>query len=131
VRILVTASRDWSDILTIHAALGHEYAEWVLHRPQDIEFVVVQGGARGGDTIADQWAQEKSQIDPRIRSETHLADWDRYGNAAGHVRNQEMVDTGIDKALAFPLDKSPGTRGCMRIAKRAGVPVKQFQPKLW
>lgn len=131
MRVLVTASRDWSDELIIHSALGSAYKEWMLHHLDDPEFVVVQGGARGGDTIADQWAQEKGRIDPRIRSEIHRADWDRYGRSAGHKRNQEMIDTGIDLVLAFPLGRSPGTRGCMRIAKKAGIPVKQFQPKLW
>jgi hypothetical protein len=34
-----------------------------------------------------------------------------------------MVSLGADVCLAFPLGASPGTRGCMNIAERAGIHV--------
>jgi hypothetical protein len=131
VRVLVTASRDWADKDTLVSALSAVYLEWKKTAGQDTEFVVVQGGARGGDAMAEGWATAMATLDSRVRSETHPADWARYGRAAGHIRNQEMIDTGIDRTLAFPLGRSPGTRGCMRLAKKAGVPVKQYAPRPW
>lgn len=131
MRILVTASREWTDVVTLHTALNEVYASWRRSCPQDKEFVVVHGKARGGDMMAHRWAQTAFWWDPRIHPEDHPADWERYGKAAGHIRNQEMVDTGVDRCLGFPLGRSPGTRGCMKIAKKAGVPVKRFSPQLW
>jgi hypothetical protein len=132
MRVLVTGSRDWSDPGIINKALIQAYSWWTEIDPWGTEFVVVHGAARGADTMADEWACTQAATEPRIKPESHPADWERYGNAAGHKRNQEMLDTGIDLVLAFQWsEKSPGTKGCVRMAKRMGIPVKQFKPKLW
>ena len=131
MRVLVTASREWSWPEVLHAALTDTYREWTKSCPDDTEFVVVHGKARGGDIMADEWARAAAVQDSRVRPEEHPADWERYGLAAGHLRNQEMVDAKADRCLAFPWGRSTGTRGCMKMAKKADIPVKQFQPKLW
>lgn len=50
------------------------------------------------------------------------ADWDAFGNAAGPIRNQVMVNWLVsrrDVCLAFPArGYSPGTLGCARMAHR-------------
>lgn len=53
----------------------------------------------------------------------HYADWDRYGRAAGPIRNKVMVDSKPDLVLAFPYGESRGTRHCIRVANEAGIPV--------
>jgi hypothetical protein len=131
MRVLVTASREWSWPEILHGALTEVYREWTKNWPHDREFVVVHGGARGGDTMADEWARAAAEQDPRVRPEEHSANWERHGLSAGHIRNQEMIDTKIDRCLAFPWGTSTGTRGCMKLAKKARIPVQQFQPKLW
>lgn len=132
MRVLVTGSRDWSDGKTLYDALSYTYLDWKRSGPPySEEFVVVHGAARGADTLAQAWVESVGSQDAYITAESYPAEWERYGAAAGHKRNKVMVDTGIDLCLAFPLGKSPGTRGCMRLAKKAGIPVKQFQPKLW
>jgi hypothetical protein len=57
-------------------------------------------------------------------AEPHPADWAQHGKAAGMIRNREMVALGADVVLAFPLGRSPGTRGCIRTAEEAGLTVK-------
>lgn len=135
MRVLVTGSREWNDDQTLYDALNQTYQAWLQSPVRDSEFVVVHGGARGADALADQWTKDCALVSfggcGPILCESHPADWDRYGRAAGHRRNQEMIDTKIDLVLAFPLGRSPGTRGCMKMAKKAGIPVRQFQPKLW
>jgi hypothetical protein len=46
---------------------------------------IVSGGARGADALAERYAKEKGY-------ELHVfpADWDRYGKAAGYIRNEQM-----------------------------------------
>lgn len=46
--------------------------------------------------------------------------------AAGVIRNREMLAEGPDVVLAFHADlaKAKGTRHMVRIAREAGVPVR-------
>jgi hypothetical protein len=39
-----------------------------------------------------------------------------------------MVSLGATLCIAFPLGASEGTRGCMRLAEAAGIPVLQCAP---
>ena len=119
-RILVTGSRNWPDgdgnIISIAILRWLEEQGWVVG--VDPNPVVVHGGASGVDTVVDQMVRGWGWI-----PECHLADWVCYGRWAGHRRNAEMVALGADVCLAFPLGVSPGTRGCMRVAESAGIPV--------
>lgn len=116
-RILVTGSRDWVARTTIWNALNQE----LLQFPDGI--VIVHGGARGADDIADRWAWGMLQYQCRVQIEKYPADWELYGKRAGSIRNQQMVDLGADVCHAFPLEGSIGTRHCMARAMAAGIPV--------
>lgn len=117
MRILVTGSRFWEDKQTIHDALEKQ-RELAAGR----SMVVVQGGARGADRIASQWARRNG-----AKTECHVADWQKHGSRAGIIRNQNMVDRGADVCLAFPLGESRGTRHCMEAAMAAGIPVVEYE----
>lgn len=114
-RILITGSRTWTDRDAIRRALVKAGQDAGVH-PQAV--TVVHGGARGADRMAADLAREFG-----CAVEMFPADWDRFGKAAGHRRNAEMVAAGADVCLAFPLGESRGTRGCMRLAEQAGIPV--------
>lgn len=120
MRILVTGSRDWSDLHTVEVALRAAYLKLHVGRPPS-EVTVVHGGARGADSCA-------ATLAPRMgfQVEEHRADWTAHGKAAGPIRNQAMVAAGADVVLAFPLGKSTGTRHCMRAAAKAGIPVINY-----
>jgi len=50
------------------------------------------------------------------------ADWEKYGRAAGPLRNEAMVETpGVEACFGFPFGGSKGTRGCMNLAEKAGI----------
>lgn len=87
---------------------------------------MVTGGALGADDIADRWAWGMKQEGWNVTPELHRADWDKFGRSAGHIRNNTMVKLGADVCLAFPIGESRGTRGCMRLAERAGITVINF-----
>jgi hypothetical protein len=120
VRILITGSRDWADHATIRSALLQAIAD-IQHtaHPDCALVTVVHGAARGADTIAARIATALG-----CHVEAHLAHWERYGRRAGHVRNAEMVNLGADICLAFPRGVSRGTRGCVELARKAGIPVR-------
>jgi hypothetical protein len=124
LRILVTGSRNWADRNTIRAALVTAAYPWLsAHNTSTCHVTVVHGGARRADTIAGEIGRALG-----FTVEVHHADWERYGKRAGMIRNQVMVDAGADVCLAFPLGESRGTRGCMRAAEKAGIPVHVYEP---
>lgn len=113
MRVLVTGSREWTD----------EHRVWnELDALVEIygAFVVVQGECpTGADRFARSWAWTRA-----YKCESWPADWDKHGKAAGPIRNQLMVNSKPDFALAFPLPGSRGTMDCMRRLRAAGVQVK-------
>lgn len=111
MRVLVCGDRAWDDrerIETRLAELPHET-------------VIVEGGAPGADSLAREIATSLGMV-----TETHPADWPRYGRGAGPKRNQEMLDSGVGRVIAFHRDlgRSRGTADMVRRAKRAGIPVE-------
>jgi hypothetical protein len=77
--VLVTASRDGVDVADVQAALRPHF---------DPGRVLICGGARGGDRLAESlWQRWGGDID---RLEVAPDDWERSG-AAGHQRNAAMV----------------------------------------
>lgn len=107
-RVIVTGSRDWVDHWTIYNALK------VL--PNNT--IIVHGAARGADTIANQIAENLLLL-----REPHPANWERYGKAAGHIRNLKMLSLGAQLVLAFPLPHSKGTYDMIQIAQNSGIKV--------
>lgn len=114
-RVLVTGSRYWVDRCVIFDAL----ANWLNTAVMSDRYpVLVHGGARGADSLADSvWRQWGFPV------EVHPADWETYGKSAGHRRNAGMVARGADICPAFPIGESRGTRGCMALAEKAGITV--------
>lgn len=78
--------------------------------------VIVEGGATGADRHAKRYAFSRG-----LRGETYPADWETHGKSAGPIRNQRMLDTGIDLVIAFPGGR--GTEDMKTRARAAGVPV--------
>jgi hypothetical protein len=134
MRVIVTGSRNWTDMKTLHGAL-----EEVTSDP-DQSVTIVHGGAQGADQLAGAWARRVQVRDkPWVFEELHLADWDEYGPVAGFRRNAEMVDAGAAVVLAFincctklhcprrGMHGSHGAEHCVTLARKAGISVIFFQ----
>jgi hypothetical protein len=124
LRILVTGSRNWRDRETVRAAIETALGTYAtIGLP-----VLVHGDCVGADTLAHiEWMRLLSSRPGALaQPEVHRADWKLHGRAAGPIRNQQMVDAGATVCLAFPLGKSIGTRGCMAMAAKAGIPVVNY-----
>lgn len=86
--------------------------------------VVIQGEARGADSIARNIAQSMG-----IPVESYPAKWDEEGKAAGSIRNIRMLKEGKpDCVIAFSDDfaNSKGTKHMVKIALEAGIPFRLF-----
>lgn len=115
MRVLVCGSRNWRDGLAIQRELVK------LERGT----TVIEGEARGADRFARLTGEALGW--PVLR---FPADWNRYGKAAGVIRNKQMLDEGKpDLVLAFHEDiySSKGTADMVRQARRYGIEVKVFE----
>lgn len=119
-RLLVCGSRDFADSDVVSDFLSG--VAWRV-RSSNGTLTLMQGGAKGADALADEWASYESGYDTeRLQFD---ADWSRYGKLAGPLRNQRMLDEGKpDLVVAFvnkPLDESKGTKHMVGLARTAGV----------
>lgn len=81
--------------------------------------IIIQGDAKGGDEIGVFTAETL-----RIPCLNFPADWDKYGKAAGYIRNKQMLDEGKpDLVVAFPGGK--GTTNMVKLAGCAGIKVEK------
>ena len=114
MRVLCCGDRNWNDADKIRERL----------RRLPAETVIVHGGANGADLLAGDIA-----LSLGFTVEGHPAEWSRYHRAAGPIRNQEMLDSGVSLVLAFHADlkKSRGTADMVRRAKKAGIVVEVIE----
>jgi hypothetical protein len=117
MRVLVCGTRTFSDKKVIRD---------VLRRLPE-ESVVIEGRAKGADSIAAKVAGERG-----LEVLEFPADWDKKGRAAGIIRNQQMLDKGDpDVIYAFYMDlrdrdTSIGTKDMVRRGLKADVRVVEF-----
>ncbi len=85
--------------------------------------MIVSGGARGADTLAEKYAHE-NEIDLVVL----MAKWSEEGKRAGPRRNVRIAEM-VDVALAFPDPKSKGTWHLVKTMKRFNKPVYVIEDK--
>lgn len=107
MKILVSGSRTWVDKERIRKVL-------LSYSPT----FVIQGGARGADRLAREVCFEEG-----IPCHTEHAKWEKFGNAAGPIRNGEMLKMEPDLVLAFWDGASRGTKDMIDTAHKSGVDV--------
>ena len=103
--VAVVGSRSRTDKEYIHKKLDE------LHSEKPIE-LIVSGGARGVDLIAEEWADLN-----KIPKKIFIPDWDKYGKKAGFLRNIEIVNHA-DVVYSFWDGESRGTLSSMNLAKK-------------
>lgn len=127
IRVLVTGGRDYTDRAAVTRALRHLGANFIFGGLPE-EIVLVHGdckrykddGSFDPDRSADQLAKQEAEK-LGWRTEPHEAKWKQYGDAAGPIRNKEMVSLGAHYCLAFA--GGSGTAHCRRLALNARIPV--------
>lgn len=83
------------------------------------DLVIIQGEARGADTLAKDWALRN-----KVMTLSFPANWKQYGKSAGYRRNTQMLEEGKpDIVIAFPGGR--GTKMMCEIAETAGITVRR------
>lgn len=107
-------SRTWIDRAAVWRALS------ALPRT-----AVIEGEAKGADTMARQWAQFY-----RVPVVSFPAAWKTWGRRAGPLRNERMLVEGKpDRAIGFIAGRlgdalTPGSADMARRLANAGVPTR-------
>ena len=102
-RVLVCGSRTFGDVRLVES----EVLSLVERGIVSPNATIVHGGAKGADTCAGMVGFVLG-----FEVEVHPADWSGKGKSAGYIRNQEMLESGLDYCIAFidkPLAESRGT----------------------
>lgn len=114
MKVLVCGGRDYAGYSHVWGVLE------TIHARTPID-TLIEGGATG----ADHWARKWAKCHHGVEIETHPADWQAHGRAAGPLRNQRMLDVGNPNlVIAFPGGR--GTADMVRRAKRAGVKLVEY-----
>jgi len=80
---------------------------------------VVSGGARGADSLGEQYARQVG-----VPLERYPADWNKHGKGAGFIRNREMANHA--EALLLIWDgQSRGSANMLQEALKCGLKIHQ------
>lgn len=105
-----------SNLICQYSIHYQENDNWL---PSDIE--IISGMASGVDSVAVDFAACNW-----MKTHEYLADWEKYGKAAGPIRNKRMLLEGRpDLVVAFPGGR--GTMNMIKLAKEAGVEVLEVK----
>lgn len=114
MKCVIAGSRTITDYELIHEAFT--LCDW-----RDRITEIVSGAARGVDTLGEQLAHNK-----RLKLARFPADWDRYKNAAGPIRNEQMAKY-CDIAIIIMEGKSTGSRNMVKQMTKLKKPHIVFE----
>lgn len=109
MQILITGGRDFYDQEMVFKTLDE------IHSKSSIS-LVIHGAAKGADSLANQWAVDRS-----VPVDACRPDWKRFGRAAGVIRNKTMLDKSPDLLVAFPGGR--GTADMVQRARKVGLKI--------
>jgi hypothetical protein len=115
-KVIIAGGRNIKDYNLVVAAI--EESGW-----KDQITEVVSGGADGVDKLGERWAMDNLLYVRRFN-----ADWKRWGNRAGPIRNLEMAKYA--DALILVWDgESKGSKSMKRHAENEGIPIYEKHPE--
>jgi hypothetical protein len=108
MKVAIIGSRDFNN---------YELVKKTMEEYENVD-MIVSGGAKGADTLGEQWAKENNK-------ETLIfkPDWEKYGRSAGMIRNKDIVKNS-DLVIAFWDGKSKGTKNSIDTCGKLGIKVR-------
>ena len=113
-RVVVAGTRNYENYDVAKAYIEACIKEIRKH----YTLVFLSGGCRGADSLGERYAKENG-----FKIERYLADWNKYGKAAGPKRNMQMAKS-CDFCICFWDGKSRGTASMISYAKQFKKPIK-------
>ena len=113
-RVIIAGTREFQDYNLLRQTMDRLLAN--IQKGEEI--VVVCGMARGADSLGKRYAQERGYAVKEFPAE-----WDRFGKAAGFIRNEEMAQNA-DALVAFWDGQSRGTKNMIDLAQRYQLKIR-------
>jgi hypothetical protein len=114
-RIIIAGGRDFHDYEMVKKACD----KYTKDKYKSIE--IVCGMAKGADTLGKKWGEDNGYDIAKFP-----ADWNKYKNAAGPIRNKQMAEYG-NVLIAFWDTKSKGTKNMIDTARDLGLEIVIFK----
>ena len=116
--LLVAGSRTFNDYTTMCSVL-----DYMLSNHKNEEIVIIEGGARGADSLAKKYAEERG-----YKVWEFKANWEKFGKSAGYRRNEVMHRRLFDfekrGCVCFWDGESKGTSHNFGLAQKYSTPLK-------
>ena len=112
MKIIVAGSRLYDNI----SVISHIMEDYLGEITE-----VVSGAAKGVDACGERWAEMNNLPIRRF-----IAEWDRYGRAAGPIRNGAMADYADMAVVFYDPEMSVGSANMIEQMKKRGKPVKEI-----
>lgn len=113
MKIVIAGTRTFSDYKLMDEEIKKFLIENEVSNPE-----IVSGMSRGADKLGFRWAEQNG-----FQTKKFPADWNKYGRAAGPIRNKEMLNYG-DSVLVFWDGKSVGTKHMIDITYKSKKKIK-------
>ena len=110
-RVVVAGSRNFKD----YDRLATELDKFLKGKKN---ITIVSGTARGTDRMGEKYAAEHG-----YKIDQFPAEWGKYHQGAGPIRNLQMVKTA-DAVVAFWDNESSGTKNIIDCARQENIPYK-------
>ncbi len=116
--VLVCGGRDYRN----REAIQRTFTQLI-----QLPSVLVHGGCRGADMMSEEVYREVLRdVDKDGAVRCFPAQWGKYGQSAGPIRNQAMLDETLPHLIvAFHsnLKESKGTLDMVTRGEKAGIPI--------
>lgn len=118
-RLIIAGGRDFDNYEALKKS-----ADFMLSKKK-CEIEIVCGMARGADTLGEKYAKERG-----YKVNYYPAEWKKYKNRAGMIRNEKMAQNA-DALLAFWDGSSHGTKNMIETAQKykLSVRVKRYHKR--
>lgn len=113
-RVVVAGGRDFADYKKLCSGID----DFLRNKIGTHNITIISGHANGADKLAERYAREHG-----MKLEIYPAEWERYGNAAGPIRNKRMSESA-DAVIAFWNGKSQGTKNMIDCAIQENLTYK-------
>ena len=114
MKVIIAGGRDFIVRESHFLLLDDVHDKWGFQE-------VVSGGARGADAGGERYARARNLLLKRFP-----ANWDKYGNAAGFIRNEEMAEYA-DGVILFP--GGTGTYHMEQMAKKYKLKICKLRAR--
>lgn len=121
IRAIVAGSRNFVNYNQLEKECDKILSSEIKKAPVS-DVTIISGGASGADKLGEKYGKKRHLSIVRFE-----ANWDRFQNAAGPIRNEKMAKYAaeVDRKMliAFWDGQSKGTGSMIDLAKKHGIEV--------